>query len=106
VEELVTHWFTREDGRTFLTDGDRKLQWRIDGSAVGDTDFLLCLNMSATGAFFFLPGPHAGRRWVRIVDTARWAEAAGNAWTPARAETVEGSYWVHPWSVLILQEIA
>lgn len=100
----VTHWFTREDGRTFLTQGDRKLQWRIDGSAIGDSDFILCVNMNPQGAFFFLPQAHAGRRWLRIIDTAKWAEASGNFWPISRAEAIEGAYWAQPWSVVVLQE--
>lgn len=102
----VTYWFTREDGHTFLADGDRRVMWRIDGSAVGDSDFLVGVNMAAAGAFFFLPGAAPGRRWIRIVDTARWAESAGNCWLPARAEAIGGSYWVQPWSLAVFQESA
>jgi glycogen operon protein len=100
----VTHLFTREDGRSYLVDGDRRLQWRIDGSAVGDKDFLLCINMSAAGAFYFLPPARGGRKWLRLLDTAKWAESAGNFWPAERAEALEGAYWAQPWSVVAFQE--
>ena len=101
----VTYWFKREDGISDLGDGDRAVFWRIDGSGIGDTDFLLCVNMRPCETAFSLPPAHAGKSWQRIADTADWAEMHGNCWLPQAADPVAGSYVVHPWSLAILQEI-
>jgi len=76
----VTYWFKREDGSTDVSDGDRRIHWRIDGSAVGERDLLLCVNMHAWSSDFLLPAPERGRRWRRLIDTAAWAEPEGNCW--------------------------
>ncbi|HKP94353.1 MAG TPA: isoamylase [Fibrobacteria bacterium] len=100
----VTHWFKGRDGEANVEDGDGRIHWRIDGSAVGDTDFLLCVNMHHEGAEFPIPAPHAGKTWRRILDTAAWAEAQGNFWAPDKAEAVAGGYFVHPRALAVLQE--
>jgi isoamylase len=100
----VTYWFKRADGASDLSDGDRAVHWRIDGSAIGDSDFLLCVNMGWKDVEFSLPAARAGKGWRRIVDTAAWAEAHGNFWTLAEAETMGSSYGVQAYSLLVLQE--
>jgi glycogen operon protein len=100
----VTHWFKAPDGNADIADGDQRIHWRIDGSGIGDVDFLLLINMGADAADFPIPAPSAGKRWLRIVDTAAWAEAEGNFWTPSRAQEISGNYGVNPRSLAILQE--
>jgi isoamylase len=100
----VTFWFTTEDGVSSLRDGDRRVQWRIDGSEVGDDDFLLCANMGHVSAEFALPSPHRGKRWVRVIDTAAWAEREGNYWPLERADEMGSRYAVHPYSLAVFQE--
>jgi len=57
------------------------------------------------GVLFAVPKPHAGRRWIRVVDTAPWAEVIGNFWDIRDADIVQSDYWVNPWSVVVLLEV-
>jgi glycogen operon protein len=100
----VTYWFKREDGFSDLREGDRAVHWRIDGSAIGDLDFLLCMNMRHLEAEFALPPVRPGKSWRRIVDTASWAETHGNFWELSEAESIRDSYRVDPYSILVLVE--
>jgi glycogen operon protein len=100
----VTYWFKREDGFSDLREGDRAVHWRIDGSAIGDLDFLLCVNMRHLEADFALPPARPGKSWRRIVDTAAWAESHGNFWQLSEAESIGDSYRVDPYSILVLVE--
>ena len=100
----VTYWFKSEDGVTDFHRDAHCLHWRIDGSAIADSDFLLCVNMSHRTVEFRIPPPRSGRQWIRISDTAPWAETAGNFWTADAAEVMGSEYWVHPYSVVVLQE--
>jgi glycogen operon protein len=101
----VTYWFKGPDGIADVQDGDPRIHWRIDGSGIGDTDFLLCVNMGTEDAEFAVPAAAAGKRWLRVIDTAAWAEGDGNYWAAERAETIVGSYGVHGRSVVVLQEV-
>jgi glycogen operon protein len=101
----VTHWFTAADGGD-LYDDDRSVSWRIDGSAVGDVDFLLCVNMAARPVAFNLPAPARSAHWARIVDTASWAEPEGNCWPADAATPIGQHYVVQPFSVAAFQEVA
>ena len=100
----VTYWFKREDGATDLSDGDRRVHWRIDGSAIGERDLLLCVNMHAWSSDFLLPPPERRRRWRRLIDTAAWAEPEGNCWPVERAPVMGTHYTVHPYSIAVFQE--
>ena len=100
----VTYWFKRADAQSDVRDGDRSVHWRIDGSAVGERDLLLCVNMDAVDVAFVLPSPAMGLRWRRLIDTAAWAEAQGNCWPADRADAMEASYTVHGFSVAVFQE--
>jgi glycogen operon protein len=101
----VTYWFKREDARSDVRHGDCAVHWRIDGSAVGERDLLLCVNMAAVDVTFALP-PASGPalRWRRLIDTAAWAESHGNCWTAAQAEVMDTTYVVHGYSVAVFQE--
>ena len=92
--------FARPDGSAGF-DSHRDLAGRVllSGSAVGDVDFLVLSNMGWTDQTFTLP---AGPRWARLVDTAAWAEPAGNAWDERAATTIAGNYFVHARSLVVL----
>jgi glycogen operon protein len=100
----VTFWFRTEDGEGVLYDGARSIEWRIDGSGVGDDDFLLCVNMNHEAVEFALPAPHERRQWMRVIDTASWAEPHGNCWPIDRAEAIGAGYRVHPYAIAVFQE--
>jgi glycogen operon protein len=100
----VTYWFKEADGVSDLRGNSRSVHWRIDGSAVGDTDFLVCVNMWREPVRFAVPAAHAGRHWFRRADTAPWAERSGNQWPLDRADVIERDYLVHPYSVVVLHE--
>ena len=100
----VTFWFTSEDGKGRLFDGERSVQWRIDGSAIGDDDFLLCVNMDHAPVEFTLQPPDEGLQWKRVADTAAWAEAHGNCWSLRHAEAMGSQYVVHPYAIAVFQE--
>ncbi len=100
----VTYSFKREDGRTDLQGGERSLSVHMDGSEVGDEDFLVFINMQASPVTFALPPAKSGRHWLRLFDTATWAEPWANHWNPGEAETIIGNYGAHAWSVVVLLE--
>jgi len=110
----VTYTFKKEDGTTNLSDGDRCVWIRIDGSSAGDCDFLVFVNMWTSQVNYTIPAPDSGKKWVRIIDTADWAEynvgasAYNNFWelTDPSAYSVTSStpYGVNGWSVVVFQE--
>ena len=57
------------------------------------------------GVLFAVPPPRPGRRWLRLIDTAPWAEAFGNFWEADNADVMESNYWVNPHSVVVLLEV-
>ncbi|WP_141211256.1 alpha-amylase family protein [Enemella dayhoffiae] len=99
-DDDVSYLFSRPDG-SHCHAGDRAVAVHIDGSGCGDTDFLLLVNAGATDADFRLD---PGVDWLRIVDTAAWAESFGNLWSPDTADALHDHYAVAPWSVAVLQQ--
>ncbi len=98
--------FTKADGSAgFSSWSDRAVRIHMDGSAVGDSDYLLFVNMWTSQVSFTAPAPDAGMKWVRIADTASWAEANNNWWDPATAWTLSGSYGVNPWSIVVFKAV-
>jgi len=71
---------------------------------VGGDSVLLCLNMWKEPVPCTLPKAAAGRRWLRILDTASWAEPYGNFWPPEQRAVLEGIYSVHPMSIVAFEE--
>jgi glycogen operon protein len=101
--DRVTYSFRREDGVSFPFEGNRALMLRIDGSAIGDADFILLINMHDETVHFQVPPADSTHAWRRLVDTAIWAESDGNCWDRAHAQVVSpGDYGVHPSSVVVL----
>jgi glycogen operon protein len=98
--------FARSDGSSgFDSHADRTARIRIDGSAVGDSDYLLFVNMGTGVVDFTAPAPPAGQQWARIVDTAAWAEPNDNFWPEAAAWTLGASYGVQPWSIAVFKAV-
>ncbi len=101
---LMPITFAKSDGAPGFDSGsDRAVRIHLDGSAVGDRDYVLFVNMWTSSLDFRTPPVDAGRSWVRIVDTAAWAEPEGNVWTEASAPVIDGTYGVHPWSIVVLK---
>jgi len=101
----VSYVFSAQNGRSGPVWGDRCVRIHIDGSGVGDCDFLLIVNMWTTDISFDVPAQENGKKWVRIIDTAAWGEPYCNYWHTNDADTIESDYLVHPWSIAVLQEI-
>lgn len=99
--------FARNDGSAgFNSHADRAVRIQLDGSSVGDTDYLLYVNNWTGTVTFTAPAPDAGKKWVRLIDTAAWAESHDNLWSDAEADTIAGTYDAHPWSVVVLKAVA
>jgi glycogen operon protein len=99
--------FARSDGSPgFDSRADRAARIRIDGSSVGDSDYLLYVNMWTAQVDFSAPPAGAGQRWVRLVDTATWAEGSDNFWSEDTAWTLSGSYGVHPYSIVVFKAVS
>jgi glycogen operon protein len=98
--------FAKSDGSAgFDAHSDRAVRIQLDGSAVGDADYLLYVNMWTATLTFTPPAPDAGTQWVRLIDTATWAEPHDNLWSDAEADTITGPYDVHPWSIAVFKAI-
>jgi glycogen operon protein len=101
----VTYRFYREDGRSHITEGNRCMIVVIDGRAVDEGDFAVMLNMWSQSVAFSLPETREGFEWRRIVDTARWAEPVNNFWSAEQAVVVVSPYSVHPYSIVVLEQV-
>jgi glycogen operon protein len=98
--------FTKNDGSGgFNSHADRAVRIQLDGSQIGDSDYLLYVNMWTGTVTFTAPAPDAGKKWVRLIDTATWAESHDNIWSEAEADTITGTYDAHPWSIVVLKAI-
>ena len=102
----VSYDFKKEDGIKTLTDGDRCVWIKINGSSVtGGSDYLVFSNMYTQKIDFTVPTPASGKKWVIIADTASWAEPSYNCWNPLTQDAYSGEYSVNAWSVVILKQI-
>jgi glycogen operon protein len=98
--------FAKNDGAGgFDSHSDRAVRIHLDGSQVGDSDYLLYVNNWTGIVTFTAPPPDTGKHWVRLIDTASWAESHDNFWTPAEATTSTGPYDAHPWSIVVLKAV-
>ncbi len=75
------------------------------GSAVGDHDFLVLINMYHLPVDFRLPSPGNNYRWVRLIDTAAWAETNYNCWSVEQGAVIADRYKVNGFSIVVLEEI-
>jgi glycogen operon protein len=98
--------FAKNDGTAgFDSHTDRAVRIHIDGSAVGDADYLLYVNNWSGIVTFTPPASDAGTQWVRLIDTASWAETHDNIWSDTEADTVTGPYDVHAWSIAVFKAV-
>lgn len=105
----VPYDFKKENGADTLTDGDRCVWVRINGSTVsGGSDYLVFMNMYTAEVPFTIPAAASGKSWVRIADTQNHFESDFNCWNDNAidAAVVSTSYGVAPWSVVILKQVA
>ncbi|HEX2689999.1 MAG TPA: hypothetical protein VHN14_25455, partial [Kofleriaceae bacterium] len=99
-------FFAKNDGSGgFDSHSDRAARIQLQGSAIGDSDYLLYVNMWSGTVTFTPAAPPAGKHWVRLIDTATWAESNDNFWTDASAASVAGTYDAHAWSIVVLKAI-
>lgn len=102
----VSYDFKKEDGTNTLTDGDRCVWIKINGSKVsGGSDYLVFSNMWQEQVPFIVPEAASGKKWVIIADTASWAEPSYNCWDPLKQNAHSGEYGVNAWSVVILKQV-
>ena len=102
----VVYDFKKENGVSTLTDGDRCVWIKINGSSVpGGSDYLVFSNMWQEQVPFIVPEAASGKKWVIIADTASWAEPSYNCWDPLKQNAHSGEYGVNAWSVVILKQI-
>jgi glycogen operon protein len=95
--------FSKADGSPgFDSHFDLMGRISLQGSAVGDRDFLVLSNMYWGDGAFSVPPPPAGSSWVRLIDTASWAESSTNTWDAAAATAIASSYTVHARSIVVL----
>jgi isoamylase len=81
---------------------DLAFRARVDGSSVGDRDYLLLVNLSCDRVRFAVEEPDAGTCWKRLADTARWAERWDNCWRLEEATEIEGDYEAAACSIVVL----
>jgi isoamylase len=100
----VTFFFKTEDGESDLKGTEDCIHWRIDGSGIGCEDFLVLINMHAEKIDFIIPPAAPNKKWLRLIDTAAWAEPIGNYWPSEKADTMGSNYIVNARSVVVLKE--
>ena len=104
----VLYDFRKEDGTSTLSDNDRCVWIRINGSTVsGGSDYLVFMNMYTAEVAFSIPAAASGKSWVRLADTQNYFESDFNCWNSESTEAVRvsESYGVAPWSVVILKQV-
>ncbi|HZK20197.1 MAG TPA: hypothetical protein VFC68_05660, partial [Treponemataceae bacterium] len=98
--------YKHEDGTSELVTDARCIWMKINGSSVSNgNDYLVFSNMWQDEVAFTVPTAHTGKKWVRIVDTAKWAESNYNCWDDENAITIENTYGVNAWSIVVLKQI-
>ena len=74
----------------------------VSGSQVGDSDFYIMSNLSGSSVTYTVPTAPSGTHWVRLIDTANWAESSANSWSAASGATISGTYGVNNQSIVVL----
>jgi glycogen operon protein len=103
----VTYLYKKEDGTSELDGWEKALSLRVDGSEVGDSDFVLFINMNHASLEFSLPCADVLEPWQRLIDTAEWAESRGNWFEPEESEALEAGsrYRVHGFSIAVFKQV-
>lgn len=103
----VVYEFKKENGTSTLSGGDKCVWLRIKGSSIPEgSDYLVFMNMHTETVPYTVPEAGTGYKWVRLADTANWAETDFNCWTLDKVTACTGTYGVNPWSVVILKRAA
>ena len=103
----VSYDFKKENGTDTLSGGERCVWIKINGSTVPNgSDYLMFMNMHTETVYYTIPEAGTGYKWVRLADTANWAETDFNCWTLDKVTACTGTYGVNPWSVVILKRAA
>lgn len=99
--------YASETGAALDEGGARARRMHIEGSKAGGSDYVLFMNMWTAQLNFTFPSAPAGKKWVRIIDTANWAEKdTYNTWTDATAWPANAAtYGVNPWSIVVFKAI-
>ncbi len=69
-----------------------------------DYDLFVAINGSPDSQNFKLPKASPGTSWVRLIDTAAWAEAEGNTWSLKKATAIASHYDLVGRSVAVFLE--
>jgi glycogen operon protein len=106
----VTYLFKKADDYSDLESGDRCVWLRIDGSEMNDHDFLVLINMYSEPVNFSVPSQESAqdnpsKQWIRLLDTAAWAEPNCNCWPVAEAFPITNNYEVNSFSIVVLEEV-
>jgi glycogen operon protein len=102
----VEYKFKKEDGVSDLEDSSTCFWVKVDGSSVGDHDFLIMLNMHTAQVEFAVPNASTDQKWVRVLDTSNWAETDDNIWEADIASEISaGNYGVNSRSIVVLEEV-
>jgi len=97
-------YFAKANGAGgFNATADRAVRIHMDGSAVGGNDYLLFVNNWSGDVAFTAPNADNGKRWIRVIDTAQWAEANNNVWADNTAWTLTGTYTAKAWSIVVFK---
>ena len=101
----VSYDFKKENGTDTLSDGDKCVWVKINGSTVSDgSDYLMFMNMHTTNVNYAIP-TESGYSWVRLADTQSHFETDFNCWSSDKVIPCAGTYGVAPWSVVILKKV-
>lgn len=102
-DDDVSYLFSRPDGHP-TGYHDRAVRLLIDCGHIEGKSIVALINMADHPVEFNIPRPARGVEWVKIIDTAAYAESEGNCWLPANGEVVWHTYTVQAWSIAVLIE--
>jgi glycogen operon protein len=78
----------------------------MNGSQVGDDDFIVLSNMATSAATYTVPPGPAGTHWAQVIDTSNASEGTSNFWTTFTGAVVSGSISVAAQSITVLETVA
>ncbi|MDE5899504.1 MAG: chitobiase/beta-hexosaminidase C-terminal domain-containing protein [Treponemataceae bacterium] len=85
----IPYDFKKEDGASTLSDGDKCVWLRINGSKVsGGSDYLVFMNMSTGRVNFTVPAAASGMQWRAVANTESYFESTFNYWEDGDASAI------------------
>ena len=100
---VTISYLTTAGGSGFSESSSAAGEILVKGSMVGDSDFLILVNMTGSSIANTIPAAASGKSWVRVIDTGSWAEANDNYWSLASGTPISGSYTVNNQSIVVLE---